>query len=359
LIHTATLTSEIAHISTGEISIGVDLPLMLNYETTTIVAEKMENGELSIDKRSNLTPLLKNSDESDLKILRYLLLLSGLKSTTTAMTCGIFLSIGSVILICGYIYHSFEIRRLDWAILCHVTFSLHGAAIYALLALKFSQQLDFFSVMKEISQPLRYSFTQKLERNFSIASTFMLAPPPSSSSSSSSSPLIGPWSSLNLQFTSQLFSIYVFTLAMINFIMIAVNVGNPVAVVLCLAHTLTLHLISLLLWFFYSLAWFLPMALVCPPMIYMLQKIFHFERFVEAHLSEDCDLDLLMHWYSELYDANGLLQKAFGSLVTLVIVIGGVMQIVLVMVPPSSSSSSISPFPLTLSSPGPLHYRYG
>jgi hypothetical protein len=314
-----------------------------------------ENGDLEKNS-SPSTPLVdpreSASDDRQLKLLQLLLLMSGLRSKTTVSLCAFCLSLTAIILTCGYIYHSFEIRRIDWAILCHVTFAIHGAVVYILLAFKISQQLGFFSVMAQLSQPLRYSLTQKLERHVSIASSLMMAPPqPCSSSSSLSTPLILPLSSLNLQFTSQVSSAFVITIAMINFVLVAINVGDPIAAVLSLPHSLGLKITGLVLWFFYSLGWFLPMALVCPPMIYMLQKIFHFERFISAHLSEDCDIDLLMHWYSELYDSNVLLQKAFGSLVTVVIVIGGVLEIVLIMVTLSLLSS------LSSSTSGPLHHR--
>lgn len=137
---------------------------------------------------------------------------------------------------------------------------------------------------------------------------------------------------LNLESTSKITSIFVLIAALVNFIAVWIEIGNPVALVLNVSHSILLKVLSLFLWFFYSFGWFIPIAVVLPPTSYVLQRIMNFEQYVEAHLSDNCDIDMLMHWYNELFDANAILQKAFGPLVTLTIVLGAVFQIVLIMV---------------------------
>jgi hypothetical protein len=283
-------------------------------------------------------------DKKQFPVLQFLLLVSGLKSTSTAFPFAFSLSLSAAILFFGYIYHSLHIRELDWSMLCHLVFSIHGAAVYSLITVKLSQQLDIFSVIDQLKEPLRLSMYRKYEKNISLttagASTSVdcvARPMPSTGQERQIWP--SGWS---LEFISQATSIFVFVTALMNFIAVWLEVGNPIAIVLCLPHILPIKALSLFLWFFYSFGWFLPVALVCPPVLYLLQQIFQYERYVAAHLSENCDIDLLMHWYSELYDTNTILQNAFGSLSTLTIVIGGVFQIILTMVSLVSLFSSLS-----------------
>jgi hypothetical protein len=269
-----------------------------------------EGKEASGEGSSKLVPMIGGSlQKCKFKMLRLLLLISGLSSATTAIPLAIFLSLSAAMLFFGYSSRSFLDKEIDWAMLCHLVFTIHGSAVYSLLACNLHYKLDIFSVMGEISQPMKTSLSKKLESGLGIDT-----------------------SNRYLEHASLITSSFVIIAALANYIAIWIEVGNPIAVVLGVEHMMTLKVFSLSVWFFFSFGWFLPIAIVLPPTYFVLQQILLFEKYIEDHLSENCNIDTLMHWYNELYDINVLLQKAFGSLVTTTIVIGGIFQILLIMV---------------------------
>ena len=261
-----------------------------------------------------LAPLIGGSLQTcKFKTLRLLLLVSGLSSPTTAIPLAILLSSSATMLFFGYLGRSFLDRHIDWVMLCHLVFAFHGASVYSLMARNLHQKLDIFSVMGEVSQPMKTPLCKKFEESLGAEDR-----------------------GARLEHASAITSSFVLIAALANFIAIWLEVGNPIAIVLGVQHTIPLKILSLFLWIFFSFAWFMPIAIVCPLAYFLLQQIFMFEKYIESHLSENCSIDTLMHWYNDLYDANVLLQKAFGSLVTITIVIGGIFQIVLIMVSPIS-----------------------
>jgi hypothetical protein len=258
-----------------------------------------------------LVPLVGGSlQKCKFKMLRLLLLISGLSSQTTAIPLAVFLSSSAAMLIFGYSSRSFLDRQLDWTLLCHLVFAIHGATVYSLLAKNLHHKMDIFSVMGEISQPMKTPLCKKFENSLGTNER-----------------------SSHLEYASLITSSFVVIAALANFIAIWLQIGNPIAIVLEVSHTIPLKILSLSVWIFFCFGWFLPVAIVCPPTYFVLQQILAFEKYIENHLSENCNIDTLMHWYNELYDTNVLLQKAFGSLVTMTIVIGGIFQIILIMVP--------------------------
>jgi hypothetical protein len=293
--------------------------------------ERLENGGQSGDSSPLLPSPSIDFDKNQFFTLKFLLLVSGLKSTSFAFPCVFSLSLMALILFLGYIYRCLDKKHIDWSMLCHLVFTIHGAAVYFFITLKMSQQFDIFSVIRQLKQPLRLSFHGKCERNISVVTTGSTpadctGPLPPMNEPETISAI------LNLEVISQITSLFVLVTALLNFMAVWIEVGNPVALVLGLPHSDGLKFLSLLFWYFYSFGWFLPIAIVCPPVIALLKQILQYEKYVAEHLSELCDIDLLMHWYNELYDLNTLLQNAFGSLVTLTIVVGGVFQIIITMV---------------------------
>lgn len=280
--------------------------------------EEIEDDKgVTIDKTDvencQLVPLVATSlQKCQFNTLRFLLMISGLSSSSTAIPLATFLSLSAIMLFLSYVSRSFLDQQIDWTLLCHFIFAIHGSSVYSLLAYNLYHQLDIFSIIEHIHQPLNLFYCQQYENYFQT--------------------ITKERRSLQLEYTSMITSSFVILAAIANFIAIWLEVGNPIAIVLGVQHTIPLKILSLFIWSFFCYGWFMPIAIVCPPTYFLLQQIVIFEKYIENHLSEHCLIDTLMHWYHELYDANVLLQKAFGSLVTITIVIGGVFQIILIMV---------------------------
>lgn len=279
-----------------------------NHTTNTTNTTIISNNNNRINEPSLLPLLGGNLKLCKFKTLRFLLSLSGLRYHNISYLLSLFLTLAALIMFIAYLYRSFMDKAIDWSLLCHLTFTIHGATVYSLLSQNNYNKLDIFSVMGKISHPIQNSLCKKV----SESSVFTI--------------------STNLEFSSKITSLLVLLFAFINFIAVWVEIGNPIAIVLGIKHTIPLKILSLTSWFFYSFGWFIPIAIVCPPTSYLLQLILKFETYIENHLSDNCDIELLMHWYNELFDYNVVLQKAFSCLVTLTIVIGSIFQIVLIMV---------------------------
>jgi hypothetical protein len=273
--------------------------------------QNLEEGKRSYsDEKCELVPLVGGSfQKCKFKMLRLLLLISGLSCNDFAIPLAVILSSSALTLFIGYSSRSFLDREIDWSMLCHLVFTIHGSAVYTLLAYNLHNKLDIFSVMGDISQSMKTPLCKKFESGLGIEKRIA-----------------------HLELSSMITASIVIIASVSNYIAVWLEVGNPIAIVLGVQHSILLKILSLSVWIFFSFGWFLPIAIVLPPTYFVLQQILTFEKYIENHLSENCNIDTLMHWYNELYDTNVLLQKAFGSLVTLTIVIGGVFQIILIMV---------------------------
>jgi hypothetical protein len=253
--------------------------------------------------------------------LQFLLHFSGLKERKFALFMTVILTLSSFVMLGSFINHTTHTKKLDWGLICHLSFSIHGCVIYILITRLLYLDLNPFNVMLKISKCTENAIRRKYT-NGCMENQFQY-----------------------MQTLSNFFSLVVIVFAVGNIIAVCVLFKNPLAIVMSKEFNLYLKLIGLAIWYFYSFAWFISIAIVCPPIYYLVKQVELFDQHMQKALttSEEIIIDDLMIWHNDLYEANTVLQEAYSLLITCAAAIGSLFQLVLLMVSRSSCVSAYLP----------------